>query len=117
MNDNTVQKYDRIRGGLEGGALFTKPSTIRNVETITGRAETFVIETGRHAEFGDFVFIECVDENGTTRLCCPPKVADAIASQRDRLAARRRSIAAKAQAKARKDRGERPAFLKRKERG
>lgn len=33
-NDHTVSKYDRIRGQLEGVALFTRPSTIKNVETI-----------------------------------------------------------------------------------
>jgi hypothetical protein len=30
-NDNTIQKYDRIRGGMEGVALFTKPSTIFSI--------------------------------------------------------------------------------------
>jgi hypothetical protein len=29
-DDNTIQKYDRIRGGMQGVALFTKPSTIRS---------------------------------------------------------------------------------------
>lgn len=115
-NDNTIQKYDRIRGGMQGVALFTKPSTIRNVQTITGRAETFVVETARHAELGDYIFIECVDETGVIRLACPPKVADAIASQRDSLTARRRPIASKAVAKARKDRGELPGFMRGKKR-
>jgi hypothetical protein len=104
-NDNTIKKYDRIRGGMEGVALFTKPSTIRNVETITGRAETFVVETSRHAELGDYIFVECVDEDGVVRLCLPPKVANAIASQRDSLTARRRSIHAKATMKKRMDEG------------
>lgn len=111
-NDNTIQKYDRIRGGLHGVALFTKPSTIRNIQTITGRAETFVVETARHEELGDYIFVECVDETGVTRLCLPPKVANAIASQRDSLTTRRRSIAGKRIAKERKDRGELPGFMK-----
>ena len=110
--DNTIQKYDRIRGGMQGVALFTKPSTIRNIQTITGRAETFVVETSRHEELGDYIFVECVDENGVVRLCLPPKVANAIASQRDSLTSRRRSIASKATAKARKDRGELPGFMR-----
>lgn len=93
-------------------ALFTKPSTIRNVQAITGRAETFVVETARHEELGDYVFVECVDETGVIRLCLPPKVANAIAAQRESLTSRRRSIASKAVAKARKDRGELPGFMK-----
>jgi hypothetical protein len=94
-NNNQVPKYDRLRGGLEGIALFAKPSTIRNVETITGRAETFMVETGRHSELGDFVFIELTDEFGVIRICLPPKVANVVASQRDALSARRRSLSAK----------------------
>jgi hypothetical protein len=112
MEENTISKYDRIRGGMAGIALFTKPSTIRNVEAITGRSETYLIETARHEELGDFIFLECVDgENGVIRLCLPPRAANAIASQRDSLTARRRSIAGKAQAQARKDRGELPGFM------
>lgn len=85
-----VKKFDRIRGGMEGVALFTKPSTIKNVQNITGESETFVIETCRHAEMGDFIFVEMVDRDGVTRLALPPKAADAIAAQRDSLTTRRR---------------------------
>ncbi len=105
MNNDTVQKYDRVRGGLEGVALFTKPSTVKNVQIITGKSETFVVETARHEELGDTIFIECMDEVGVTRLALPPRVANAIAAQRDSLTARWRSRAAKAKAKARKDAG------------
>jgi hypothetical protein len=115
-NDNTIQKYDRIRGGMQGVALFTKPSTVRIVQTITGRAETFVVETARHEELGDYIFVECVDETGVVRLCLPPKVANAIASQRESLTSRRRSIASRATANARKERGELPGFMKGKKR-
>ena len=115
-NDHTISKYDRIRGGMQGVALFTKPSTIKNVQNITGESETFVIETCRHAEMGDFIFVEMVDKAGVIRVALPPKAADAIASQRDSLSSRRRSIASKAVAKARKDRGELPGFMKNKKR-
>lgn len=114
MSDDTIKKYDRLRGGMQGVALFTKQSTIRNIQTITGRAETFVVETARHEELGDYIFVECVDEDGVVRLCLPPQVSTAIAAQRDRLTTRRRSIAGKANAKARADRGELPGFMKRK---
>jgi hypothetical protein len=91
LSDNTVAKFDRIRGGPEGIALFTKPSTIKNVQPITGANETFVVQTGRHEELGDTIFVECIDDSGVTRLALPPKVAALIASQRDALTARRRS--------------------------
>jgi hypothetical protein len=90
---------------------------VKNVQTLTGKAETFVVETCRHEELGgDFIFIECMDENGVTRLALPPKLASVIASQRDSLTARRRSMASKATAQARKARGELPGFLRRKAR-
>ena len=111
-DDNTVAKYDRVRGGLEGVALFTKPSTIKNVQIITGKTETFVVETARHGELGDTIFIECMDEDGVTRLALPPKVAEAIARQRDSLTTRSRSRAAKAIAQERKERGEVPFMRK-----
>ena len=37
MDDSTITKYDRIRGGLHDVAMFTKPSTIKNVQAITGK--------------------------------------------------------------------------------
>jgi len=115
MNDeSTVSKFDRIRGNLDGVALFTKPSTIKNVQAITGKAETFVIETCRRDDLGDFIFVECVDESGVTRLALPPKVSAIIASQRDSLTKRRRSAASKRVAQARKDRGEVPGFMRKK---
>ena len=110
-NDNTISRYDRTRGNLEGVALFTKPSTIKNVEILPGKAATYIVETAR-LEDGDTVFVECLDDTGVTRLALPPRVANAIAAQRDALSARRRSIAAKALAKQRKDRGELPGFMR-----
>jgi hypothetical protein len=62
--DNQISKYDRTRGRLQDIALFTKPSTIKNVQTITGQTETFVIETCRTEDLGDFIFVECVDVDG-----------------------------------------------------
>ena len=114
-NDNTVSKFDRIRGSLDGVALFTKPTTVQNIETVTGKGETFIVETARHAELGDTIFIQSVDENQQViRLALPPTVANAIARQHDALTARSRSRAAKEVAQARKDRGEVPGFMKRK---
>lgn len=113
-DDHTIAKYDRVRGGLDGIAMFTKPSTVKNTTIITGKSETFVIETARHAELGDTIFVECLDDTGVTRLALPPKVANAIAAQRDSLTTRGRIRAGKAQAQARKDRGELPGFMRKK---
>src|SRR5215471_5405253 len=63
----TLTKYDRLRGGLEGVALFTKPSTVQHVQNLTGKTETFVVQSCRYEEHGgDYIFVQCVDEGGTT---------------------------------------------------
>jgi hypothetical protein len=110
-DENVVQKYDRIRCGMQDVAMFTKPSTIKVVQTITGRSETFVVETCRY-EGGDYVFIECVDESGVVRLALPPKVSAVISSQRDALTARNRSLAGKKRAAEMKAKGIEPGFLR-----
>ena len=107
-----VSKYDRSRAQLQGVSMFTKPSTIKHVDFITGKSETFVVETCRREDLGDYIFIESVSETGVVRLALPPKVANAIANQRDSLTKRRRSATAKRIAKERMDRGELPGFMK-----
>ena len=114
MDNATINKYDRMYGGLLDVSLPTKPSTIKNVQRITGQTETFVIQTLRHEEFGDYIFIECMDESGVTRLALPPKVANAIAAQRDSLTKRRRSIASRTTMRNRMANGEVLGFQKRK---
>lgn len=119
MNTNhtetqTISKYDRTFGGLLDICLATKPSTIKNVQTLTGKSETFVVQTLRHEELGDFIFIECMDENGLTRLALPPKVAAAIASHKDSLSKRNRSRASKRVMEERMANGWKPTFAKKK---
>ena len=113
-DDYTVNKYDRLYAGLQDVSLWTRPSTIKMVQALTGKSETFHLQTARHADLGDYIFIEYTDEAGTVRLALPPKAANAIASQRDSLTARRRSITAKRLAQERKDRGELPGFMRKK---
>jgi len=112
VDTQTISKYDRTFGGLHDVCLSTKPSTIKNVQTLTGKSETFVIITMRHEELGDYVFVECMDENGLTRLALPPKVANAIASQRDALTKRNRSRTSKRVMRERMDAGFVPNFKK-----
>jgi hypothetical protein len=119
MNSDQIEtqaltKYDRTYGGLHDISLSTKPTTIKNVQTLTGKSETFVVQTFRHEELGDYIFIEVMDENGLTRLALPPKVATAIASQRDSLTKRRRSISSKRVMRERMAEGWTPNFKKRK---
>lgn len=110
--DNQINKYDRMYGNLIDVSLSTKPSTVKVVQTLTGRAETFIIQTVRHEENGDYIFVECADSDGLIRLVLPPKVSNAIASQREALTKRRRSIASRAAMKSRMARGDVPTFKK-----
>lgn len=113
MPDETINKYDRLYGRLHDVSLLTKPSTIKIVESITGRAETFVIQTARHHDNGDYIFLERMDESGVVRIAVPPKVANVIAAQRDSLTKRRRSISSRATMRARMEAGEVIGFKKR----
>lgn len=112
--DNQIHKYDRMYGSIIDVSISTKPSTIKVVQPVTGRAETFIIQTARHEEKGDYIFVECADEAGLVRLVLPPKVAAAIASQREALTKRRRSQASRAAIRARMASGEVLGFAKRK---
>jgi hypothetical protein len=114
MQQESLSKYDRLYGGLHDVGLSSKPSTVKNVQTITGKSETFVVQTIRHHEYGDHIFIECMDESGVIRLALPPKVSNLIASQREALTKRRRSISSKTAIKARIAAGEVFGFAKKK---
>jgi hypothetical protein len=99
-------------GNLLDVSIHTKPSTVKVVQPLTGRAETFIIQTLRHEDNGDYIFIECADENGLVRLVLPPKVANAVASQRESLTKRRRSIASRTSMRSRIAGGYVPTFKK-----
>lgn len=109
----SLSKYDRLYGGLINVSLHTKPSTIKTVQAITGKTETFVVQTLRHEDVGDYIFLECMDETGVVRLGLPPKVCNLIASQREALTKRRRSIASRETMRARMASGEVLGFQKR----
>jgi hypothetical protein len=110
----TISKFDRAFAGLQGGNnLQTKPTTVENVNQITGEAETFIIQTIRTTT-GDFLVIKYLDKDGHQRLILPPRVTSAIERHRNSLTDRARSNNAKAQAKERKLRGEVPGFMRKK---
>jgi hypothetical protein len=115
MNETqTINSYNRLYSALHDVSLVTKPSTVKIVQPLTGQAQTFVIQTARHRENGDYVFVEMMDADGVVRLALPPKVANAIAAQRDALSKRSRSIASKAAMRTRMDAGEVLGFQKKK---
>jgi hypothetical protein len=105
--------FDRLLGGLQRlpDVVHTKPATIRAMVPILGSAQTFIVQTYRQREQGDTIFLDCVSADGSLRLAIPPKIADAIARQREALTDKARSKAAKAIAQERKERGEKLAFL------
>jgi hypothetical protein len=95
-DEYTIDKYDRLFSAMHDVSLFTKPSTVQIVQSLTGKTESFIVQTCRHDDNGDYIFIQRIDETGTVRIAVPPKVANLIASQRDSLTKRRRSISSKA---------------------
>lgn len=110
----TISKYDRQYAGLLGGNnLQTKATTVESVNSIIGEAETFIVQTIRD-EDGDHIALKYMDKNGNTRLILPPKVCQTIERQHNALTSRSRSIASKAVAKERMDRGELPGFMRKK---
>lgn len=113
---NTSTHYDRTIGGLEGlpDVVKTHPSTKRTVTPLARTSETYIIQTMRQKDVGDYIFIEMVSGEGSLRIVLPPAIAETIARQRESVIAKVRSKTAKAQAQERKDRGELPAFLKKK---
>lgn len=108
----TVDPFDRAHGVIAGlpDTLKTKPTTVMAATPLVGDVRTFVVQTVRREE-GDTIFLQCLDAAGQYRLVIPPKVATAIARQRDALTARSRSRAAKQKAADRKARGELPGFM------
>lgn len=126
MEQKGSDNFDRIIGMLHGlpGVTASRPTTIRTILPIIGSSQTFIIQTFRKREpdsekeksvpSEDFVFIEYVGAEGSMRFVLPPKAANAIARQRQAMTDSVRSQTAKRLAEERRDRGERPGFMKNK---
>jgi hypothetical protein len=115
----TVDAFDRLIGSLSGlpGVVHSREATI-TIATIV-ESSTFIVQTYRLPELGDTIFLQRVDRNGAVRIAIPPKVAEAIARQRDSLSTQRRRVVGQAQAPRlrqlaaeRKAAGIEPAFMK-----
>jgi hypothetical protein len=113
-SDGLPTAYDRQLAALHGLPDVTKvkPTTIRVVPPLgIGGAQTFVVQTYRHREQGDTIFLEVVGETAV-RIVIPAVVANTIARQRDALTARSRSRAGKERAERDKAAGIKPGFTK-----
>ena len=113
-----LDAYDRAYV-LAHGFPATRESTV-TVPTVAEGVRQYTIQTFRAPEsqpgiggvHGDTVFITIVGPDGLQRVFLPPKVTQAIASQRDALTAKSRSRAAKARAQADKAKGIVPGFMR-----
>lgn len=119
MNEQTqtMTYYDRQLANLNDVPDVTKvkPYTVRVVPPLgIGGALLFVVQTLKHRERGDYVFLEIVEGAGATRVVLTPEVTAAIARQRDALSKRARSKAARQVAEDRRARGLKPGFTRRK---
>lgn len=104
--------YDRVMGGLHGvpDVLTCKPTTLRWVTPMIGASQTYIVQTYRHKELGDTIFVEQTSASGHVRIVIPPNVAEAIARQRAALSDRLRSRASKESMAERMAAGYRPTF-------
>jgi hypothetical protein len=106
--------FDRTMRSLMGlpDVVKGKETTIRHMTPVAELAQTFIVQTFRQKDVGDFLFIEYLDPEQSFRVVLPPSVADAIARQRDALTSKNRKRAAKAEAARRKAQGIEPGFRK-----
>jgi hypothetical protein len=111
-----VDKFDRMMGALAGlpDVAETKPSTVVALTPLIGETQTFILQTKRQKEVGDWIFIQYVDSEGSKRLFLPPEAAAVVARQYDALGKKNRKAAARLEAARRKAAGIKPGFLKKK---
>ena len=114
-NDHQVSDYDRQLGSWTGltEVLHTRQSVVRVMEPLVGVAETIIVQTYRHRELGDKIFLEHVGRGGiVTRLVLPDKVAAAINRQREQLSKMARRRAGKQRAEEDKAAGIVPGYMR-----
>jgi len=106
--------FDRTLRNLTGipDATQTKASTVRHLSPVLELAQTFIVQTIRHKERGDYIFIEYIGTEGSTRMVLPPEAADVIARQRDAVTSKNRKAAARQRAASDKAAGKLPGFMR-----
>lgn len=90
MNDDEprrIDHFDRIIGSVDGrqDVVSARPSTVTTVMPIIGRSQTYVVQTYKDPDVGNFLFLQMVDAEQGIRIAIPPKVTAAIYRQRDAL--------------------------------
>jgi hypothetical protein len=103
----SVDLFDRIFGSLDGlpGVLFTGQSTVQSTTPLLGNVELHIVQTVRHPDLGDTVFLQVIAAGQSLRLVIPPKVAATIARQRDQLTKRTRRKGARQAVATKRERG------------
>jgi hypothetical protein len=123
--DNTPERaqlgtiFDHTLRSLHGvpDVAHTKATTLRTMTPVLELAQTFIVQTYRARERGDYIFVEYVGTEGSARICLPPAVAEAIGRQREALTGKNRRAAARARAAADKAKKIKPGFLRVKKAG
>jgi len=120
-----IDPYDRAAFTVSG-FLHTRETTMNISPTDKGNLNdgsgietvSFIVQTYRIPDLGDVIMLQRIDKRGATRIAIPPKVAEAIARQRESLGTQTRRAHGKAQAPRlrqlaaeRKAAGIPPAFL------
>lgn len=117
----TVDKFDRVIGGLKGRLDVTAvaPSPVQSEIALIGGVEAWIVQTFRekeeeHQKGGDYIALQYLDAERSLRLVLPPKVAEKIAQQREALTTKNRRRAAKERAAKDKAAGIEPGFMRKK---
>ena len=97
--DSTLDEFDRQMQALAGlpRLIETKAAPVRVINFL-GQVETWIVQTIRQPDQGDFIFVELSNRHGHTRLVFPPTVARMVSRQRDSLTKRNASRAARERA-------------------
>jgi hypothetical protein len=84
---NMPDEFDRLLGQFDGltDTAQTKQTTIQTITPLLGTSTNHLVQTVRRKDVGDFIFVIEVGSQGARKFVLPPKVADAIARQRDAL--------------------------------
>lgn len=109
-------EFDRTMGSLSdrNDVLFSRESVVRDVPLwgVGAGTRTFIVQTARAKESGDYVFVECVSDGGTVRLVLPPAVIETIVRQRDSVGTRNRVLSSRRAMQERMAAGHVPTFKK-----
>jgi len=99
-------EYDRIWGQLDGIGLRTQATTLDVTPPLgVGGTETFIIQTVRLQDEGDYIFLKMIGAGKSFRHVLRPAVTAVITRQRDALTQKSRRAGAKQAARTRKARG------------